>query len=257
MGIFDGLLGGAVSALGSYFGQKSTNQSNTENVNQTNATNIELANTAHQREVKDLISAGLNPILSANRSGSPMPSLQVPQLQSPTAHAVSSAAEAYKIQQDVSRSRTEQRGAEQQQRIKVPVETGAGMVQGGLQSIQAAAQGAAAGVAQVAGSKLAESVTGTVASAVETVKETAAKYGVTLASVLDAPSKFVSSVVNSAADASRMFDTKVDAPVPRRGFAGTMEEVIAEIKRIKDPADRAAAMRQMMKQTHFVKRRSK
>ena len=48
-----------------------------------NETAINLANTAHQREVMDLRDANLNPILSANGSGAAVPSLDTPGLESP------------------------------------------------------------------------------------------------------------------------------------------------------------------------------
>lgn len=46
----------------------------------TNSEAINLANTAHQREVEDLRAAGLNPILSATGSGAATPSLGTAQL---------------------------------------------------------------------------------------------------------------------------------------------------------------------------------
>lgn len=48
-----------------------------------NETAVNLANTAHQREVMDLRDANLNPILSANGNGSAVPALDTPGLEAP------------------------------------------------------------------------------------------------------------------------------------------------------------------------------
>lgn len=73
---------GLVSTAGSLYvnRQNLKNQNMVNDVNwqiaaQNNATQIEMANTAHRREVADLRAAGLNPILSAGGSGSSTPSL--------------------------------------------------------------------------------------------------------------------------------------------------------------------------------------
>lgn len=68
----------ALSASEAADAQKDMNSQNIASANATNATAIELANTAHQREVKDLAAAGLNPILSSKYGGSSTPSLTVP-----------------------------------------------------------------------------------------------------------------------------------------------------------------------------------
>lgn len=52
-----------------------------------NETAINLANTAHQREVMDLRDANLNPILSAHGNGSAVPALDTPGLEAPTLEA--------------------------------------------------------------------------------------------------------------------------------------------------------------------------
>lgn len=73
------LASGALSSAGQLY----TNQQNLQAQQQANAESINLANTAHQREVLDLALAGLNPILSASGSGASVPTLGVQDVQNP------------------------------------------------------------------------------------------------------------------------------------------------------------------------------
>lgn len=69
--------------------QYAINADQIEAARMNNETAINLANTAHQREVQDLRDANLNPILSANGNGSAVPQLDTPGLEAPQAAAPS------------------------------------------------------------------------------------------------------------------------------------------------------------------------
>lgn len=92
MSVFDGLGAGVIAGLGGIL----TNESQKRQSNRQMAFQERLSNTSHQREVKDLIAAGLNPVLSAN-AGAAVPSGSQASLENAAAPAVSSALQSKSI----------------------------------------------------------------------------------------------------------------------------------------------------------------
>jgi len=98
------LLGGADLA-GTYL----TNEANAKQAELNRKFQERMSNTAHQRQVKDLRAAGLNPILSAKYGGSSTPGGAQATMQNLTANAVNSAKQVTRLGQELRNMKAQER----------------------------------------------------------------------------------------------------------------------------------------------------
>lgn len=91
---------GLIAAGIGYLGQREANQTNREIADQNRDFQERMANSAHQRQVKDLKKAGLNPILSVN-SGAFTPPGSTATVESEAGAGLSSAVEALRLEKEI------------------------------------------------------------------------------------------------------------------------------------------------------------
>jgi len=122
------LIGAAASAFGAYLsyqGGQDANQANRDIARENRDWQQWMSGTAHRREVKDLIAAGLNPMLSVSKGGmgasTPQPSL--PTMQNPHANSAQAAQAAALIGAQVKKLNAEAEAATAQAG-KTTTETG-------------------------------------------------------------------------------------------------------------------------------------
>lgn len=91
----------AIGGILSLFGGSQSNSANREIAREQMAFQREMSNTSHQREVKDLRAAGLNPVLSAKLGGASTPPGAGAQMQDIVTPAVSTAIHAGRAKTEV------------------------------------------------------------------------------------------------------------------------------------------------------------
>ena len=92
------LMPSAVGAVGSYIGAEQTNKASAEQAQKQMDFQERMSSSAHQREVKDLIAAGLNPMLSAKLGGASSPAGAMAPVQNVLGQATASASQNYQLE---------------------------------------------------------------------------------------------------------------------------------------------------------------
>jgi len=92
------LVPSAIGAVGSYMGASEANKASAAQARSQMEFQERMSSTAHQREVKDLIAAGLNPMLSAKLGGASSPAGAMAPVQNVLGQATASAAQNYQLE---------------------------------------------------------------------------------------------------------------------------------------------------------------
>lgn len=92
------ILPSAIGAVGSYIGAEQTNKASAEQASKQMDFQERMSSTAHQREVIDLIAAGLNPMLSAKLGGASSPGGAMAPVQNVLGSATATASQNYQLE---------------------------------------------------------------------------------------------------------------------------------------------------------------